>query len=95
MTGTYSVKAYGPIARRETNSVRRRAGIAFGREETLVTTDPGVEGATLVTEEQLDLILGDSCLTCKEMLVVKAPPPGEGDSGPAPQTVVPKGRRTR
>ena len=60
-TGTYSVKAQAHIKRRGEPIVRRRAGIAFGSEETIVTTAEGGEGL-LITEDQLDVILHDSNL---------------------------------
>lgn len=61
-TGTYSVRAAAAISRRGESHVRRRAGIAFGSEETMVSTDRDEAGAVHVTEEQLAAILDDSNL---------------------------------
>lgn len=61
-TGTYAVRAAVHIVRRGLPLTRRRAGIPFAAEETLISTDPNEEGATIVTEAQLAAILDDSNL---------------------------------
>jgi len=72
-TGTYTVRAVGAITRRGEDHVRRRGGLAFGATEVLVSTDPDVEGAQVVTEEALDAILHDSNLRAPESTDPSAP----------------------
>lgn len=62
MGETYSVRVAAPIAKRGEGATRRRAGLTFGAEETLVSTDKEREGATHVTKKQLEQILEDSNL---------------------------------
>jgi len=59
---TYTVRVAASIAKRGEGATRRRAGLTFGGQDTLVTTTEGVEGAVLVTEGQLAAILEDSNL---------------------------------
>jgi len=72
-TGTYTVRAVGAITRRGEGHVRRRGGLAFGQTDVLVSTDPEVEGAQVVTEAGLDAILHDSNLRDKASTDPSAP----------------------
>jgi hypothetical protein len=59
---TYSVRVAASIAKRGEGATRRRAGLTFGAEPILVSTAEGIEGAAVVTEDQLVAILEDSNL---------------------------------
>lgn len=73
MGDTYSVRVAASIAKRGEGATRRRAGLTFGAEETIVSTDKEREGATHVTKKQLRQILDDSNLRAGDQVY---PEPG-------------------
>lgn len=74
MTKVYGVKASPAITnmRRGIGSgavagTRRRGGVVFGSEATLLSVDAGPDGVLQVTKEQLAAILADHELDAVEM----------------------------
>jgi hypothetical protein len=97
MGETYSVRVAASIAKRGEGATRRRAGLTFGAEETLVSTDKEREGATHITKKQLRQILDDSNLRAGD---TPYPEPGlrvkevGGDQGPEADSALVEDLRT-